>query len=175
MENLILLLATAFLFRREERTPKVIALSSCGRTATLPVSPVTRHCKDEKGNTVYVGQAKEGAVVYGFATVELSQILYARKEAEQALFLFMEDMLPSFNIAYTAGLIHGYNHPHSAAVWGMTEYWQDLEGTDWKVKGWTDGRVMTVLYVKGIGYSSIDQQEAYLNSFQFNPSQKLVQ
>lgn len=175
MENLILLLATAFLFRRTEETPKRIAVSTCGCTANLPARPITQKIEDEAGNPVYIGQAKEGGCTYGFATVELEQVIYDRAEAEQALFLFMEDMHPSFNIEYTTGLVHGYSHPHSDAVWGMTDYWQDADGVDWKVKGWTDGRIMTVLYVKGIGSLSFAQQDAFLDSFQFNPAQKLVQ
>ncbi|MDB5196408.1 MAG: hypothetical protein JWP88_779 [Flaviaesturariibacter sp.] len=175
MENLILLLASAFLFRRTEHVPKRIAVTSCGCTAELPSTPLTQKLEDEKGNTVFIGHAKEDSCTYGFATVELEHVIYDRAQAEQALFLFMEDMHPSFDIEYTTGLLHGYSHPHSDAVWGMTDYWQDADGIDWKVKGWTDGRILTVLYVKGIGSMSLAKQDSFLNSFQFNPTQKLVQ
>lgn len=175
MENLILLLASAFLFRRAELPSKRMAVTTCGHTAELPASPLTKKLRDEKGNPVYVGQAKDGAATYGFATVELERNIYDRSQAEQALFLFMEDMHPSFDIQYTTGLSHGYTHPQSDVIWGMTDYWQDADGIDWKVKGWTDGRILTVLYVKDIGAVSFAQQDAFLNSFQFNPAQKLVQ
>lgn len=163
------------MFRRREQREKIFEVSSCGCTARLPAQPLTKKLRDEKGNPVYVGQAKEQHVTYGFATVELEQHLYNREEAEQTLFLFMEAMHPSFNIEYTTALTHGYTHPHSPHVWGMTDYWQDKDGQDWKVKGWTDGRIMTVLYVKNIGGVSFERQDAFLNSFQFHTSQKLVQ
>lgn len=175
MENLILLLTSSFLFRAAEKKAALTTVSSCGYTALLPAKPVTKRLEDEHGNKVYVGQTNEDGVTYGFATVELDRILNSRCKAEQALFLFMEDMHASFGIAFTTGLQHGYSHPHSDAVWGMTDYWQDTQGIDWKVKGWTDGRVMTVLYIKDLANAGMAQQEAFLNSFQFNPSQKLVQ
>lgn len=74
----------------------------------------TKTLRDEKGNPVYVGQAKEQHATYGFATVELEQHLYNREEAEQALFLFLEAMHPSFNIENTMALSHGYTHPYTA-------------------------------------------------------------
>jgi hypothetical protein len=175
MENLILFLATAFLFRRPELAPRKVPVSSCGRTAQLPSTPLTRTFCDDTGNPVYVGQAGEGPCLYGFATVELQTVIHDRSRAEQALFLFMEDMHDSFSIAHTTGLEHGYHHRHSSEVWGMTDYWQDSDGVDWKVKGWTDGRVMTVLYVKNIGAGVLAQTEAFLDSFQFNPTEKLEQ
>ena len=49
----------------------------------------------------------------------------------------------------------------------MLEYWQDDEGNDWKVKGWTNGRFMALLYVKNFTEESIKEVDEFLNSFRF--------
>jgi hypothetical protein len=50
----------------------------------------------------------------------------------------------------------------------MVDYWQDEEGLDWKVKGYTDGRIIAVLYVKNINDISVEKQDKFLDSFCFS-------
>ena len=49
----------------------------------------------------------------------------------------------------------------------LTDFWQDEEGVDWEVKGYTNGKYVAVLYVRNISEATSHQQEAFLNSFSF--------
>ena len=46
-------------------------------------------------------------------------------------------------------------------------YWQDCSKKDWKVKGYTDGKTLAVLYVKNIGHVDVKKQDLFLDSFHF--------
>jgi hypothetical protein len=45
----------------------------------------------------------------------------------------------------------------------VVDYWQDADRRDWKVKGWTDGASLAVLYIKNIGSVPVLQEEKFLN------------
>jgi hypothetical protein len=47
----------------------------------------------------------------------------------------------------------------------VVDYWQDEDEMDWKVKGYTDGQIIAVLYVKNINQSTVEQQDLFLDSF----------
>jgi hypothetical protein len=69
---------------------------------------------------------------------------------------------------YGTGLSYGYTHPGDESIFGFTEYWQDKEGLDWKVKAWTNGQVMTVLYIRNIGRVKLKDQDSYLDGISFS-------
>ena len=47
----------------------------------------------------------------------------------------------------------------------LVDYWQDEDSVDWKVKGYTDGHTIAVLYVKNINEISVEKQDEFLDSF----------
>jgi hypothetical protein len=47
----------------------------------------------------------------------------------------------------------------------LTDYWQDSQGVDYKVKGYTNGRVLAILFVRNISQLDVSLQDQYLDSF----------
>jgi hypothetical protein len=174
MENLISFLVSALLPGTEKRGPGKITLGAPGCTLTVHTPPLVYQVKTEEGYNAFIGQSKLHDVTYGFATVFLPFQLLG-KELQTNLFLMMQDVHASFDISFGTGLTYGYNHAGDNTIFGITEYWQDREGNDWKVKGWSNGSVMTVLYIKNIGSVSFKDQECYLDGISFSSSQKLLQ
>jgi len=56
---------------------------------------------------------------------------------------------------------------NSEATRTVVDYWQDCNKKDWKVKGYTDGKTLAVLYVKNIGHVDVKKQDLFLDSFHF--------
>ncbi|GAB4091947.1 hypothetical protein [Flaviaesturariibacter terrae] len=176
MSNLISALATALLGRLAPKNEETRRFRCCSAGATLEFykAPFVHQSYDEEGNEIFTGQSLDRKVMYGFVTCRLANPLSDRMLAEQRLFLFMEQLHPHYNIDCTAGLDHGIEHPDFPEVVGMSEYWQDADGKDWKVVGWTDGTLMAVLYIRNISITDFRRQDAFFESFRFAAARKLV-
>ena len=82
------------------------------------------------------------------------------------LFAYMHKLKGPFYIFHNVG-------SEKSADWNQTgtstlvDYWQDAVGVDCKVKGYTNGRILAVLYVKNISEAEVSRQELFLDSFHF--------
>ncbi|GAA4330647.1 hypothetical protein [Flaviaesturariibacter amylovorans] len=176
MENLLQRLTSALFgaFQSPSAAPRTFAACTRGSRISFNRSPFVHHFYNEEGDEVYTGQSLENKVTYGFITCHLAKPLSDLMLAEQRLFLFLESLHPHFEIECTTGLDHGLSHPVNPDVVGMTEYWQDAKGYDWKVQAWTDGSLMAVTYVRNINITDFRKQDAFLDSFAFPSVRNLV-
>lgn len=118
------------------------------------------------GDLVYMSECKENEVTYGVISIRLKQAYTKLADAEQVLSRFMRCLQPGFGIQHTTrGGVNGDERETS-----ITDYWQCIEQKDWKVKGWTNGRDLSVVYVKNIGQLPVDREEKFLNGFRFIPA-----
>jgi hypothetical protein len=175
MENLLSFLAAAFSSALEKRTTGKLTIGAPGCTLTVHKPPTIHRIDTEEGYPAYIGQSKIAESTYGFATVILPVFIDNHDEVKHKLYVLLEDVYSSFRIEYGTGLSYGYNHPGDEAIFGFTEYWQDKDGMDWKVKAWTNGKVMTVLYIRNIGSVSLKDQDSYLDGISFSEGGKLYQ
>jgi hypothetical protein len=176
MENLITTIASLLFGTKASFNTKPLTYHSCalGSTIRFYQAPFVHQSYNDKGDEFFTGQSVEGPVTYGFVSCRLMKPVSDLVIAEQQLFLFMESLHEHFAIKCTTGLDHGLSYPGDADAIGMTEYWQDSKGKDWKVCGWTDGALMTVVYVRDISITDFRRQDEFLNSFRFAPARKLV-
>ena len=121
----------------------------------------------ENGDHLYMSSFTRGPVTYGFVLMELKEKSKTLPEAEYLLGDLMLDLKKASDIQHSYGLERGIVHPVSISVNGITDYWQDHEGIDWKIKGWTDGNCMAVLYVKNINCASVKKQDFFLDCIRF--------
>jgi hypothetical protein len=176
MENLFSTIASLLFGNMSAFNSKPLTYRCCALGSTLQFhkAPFVHQSYNSGGDEFFTGQSVEGSVTYGFVTCRLMKPVSDLVIAEQRLFLFMESLHEHFDIEVTTGLDHGIAFEGDADAIGMTEYWQDSKGKDWKVCGWTDGTLMAVTYVRDISITDFRRQDAFLNSFRFAPSHKLV-
>ncbi|TCZ68076.1 hypothetical protein [Flaviaesturariibacter aridisoli] len=176
MSNLFTALTSALFgrFAPQNDTPRRFRCSSNGATLQFYKAPFVHQSYDAEGNELFTGQSIDGKATYGFVTCRLACPLSDRMLAEQRLFLFMEHLHPHYGIECTTGLDTGLEHRACRDAVGMSEYWQDADGKDWKVMGWTDGTLVTVLYIRNISITDFRRQDAFFESFRFAPARKLA-
>ena len=169
MESIILLLATRLAYKISYTQGfQTYLIGKSGCTINLNANPgAFRKTTTRRGDTMYRGECKVKDSTYGFITIELKSPYRTGLEAEAVLARFITNLAPSFFIRHTSGLHFGYNQPCNRDVCGITDYWQDFYDRDWKVKGWTNGKILSILYVNNIGNISTAQQESFLDSFRF--------
>ena len=166
MENLILFLATSFVIRfSSSKRTKLQYIGNTGCWALL--------CSDNKldfnltqtGDRLYFQEFKDKGVTYGMICVQMND-QYELYEAEEMLRSYVEKLKGPLYILHNTG-IHDAADWNSEATRTVVDYWQDCSKKDWKVKGYTDGRTLAVLYVKNIGHVDVKKQDLFLDSFHF--------
>jgi hypothetical protein len=171
MENLLFFLATSFAIRRfsAPRKFKNCFIGDTGCSALLysgdeGIDSITTRTGDD----LYYHECKEKNISYGLICIKLNQT-YELEAAEQLLGVYIDKLRQPFHIRHNTGLNkdEDWNQVSSAT---LTDYWQDSHKTDWKVKGYTDGRHMAVLFVKNIGQADVNKQDLFLDSFHFGHS-----
>jgi len=85
-------------------------------------------------------------VTYGIICVKLLNTVADLQMAEDLLIAYMDFLKQSFEITSTAGYGKGHRLNNNESTRGIIDYWKDKENNNWKVKGWTDGKHIGVLY-----------------------------
>jgi len=166
MENLILFLATSFVIRfSSSQRIKLQSIGNTGCSAFLSSAGSIDSSLTQSGDRIYFHEFKDTGVTYGLICVRM-QDEYRLLEAQEMLKSYIEKLRGPFYILHNTGL-------HDEADWNsentstIVDYWQDCNKKDWKVKGYTDGKTLAVLYVKNIGHVDVKKQDLFLDSFHF--------
>ena len=170
MENILLILATTLILSRSANKYgfKKYSIGHSGCTLLLPNDPGSFNPNFTKnGDLMYVAETKEAHVTYGCITIILKDPTANMAEAEKNLARFMQTLQKSYDIEYTTGLSLGHLQRGASQVRGIIDYWQDAAEVDWKLKGWTNGRMLSVSYVSNITDLPTEKMDMYLDSFRF--------
>ncbi len=167
MENLILFLATSLVFRlSSSKRVKNQLIGNTGCSALLATEVELDSTPTQSGDQLYFHEFKEKNVTYGIICVDM-KTEHTLDEAETMMRSYVDQLRGPFYILHNTGI-------HDEADWNtetsitIADYWQDCYKKDWKVKGYTNGKVLAVLYVKNIGNVDVKKQDYFLDSFHFN-------
>jgi hypothetical protein len=111
------------------------------------------------GDIVQVNECNDNDATYGIISIKLKKAFAQLQQAQTVLIEFIEQLQPTFGVLHTTGLQAEWESTHVS----VTDYWQDADGQDWKVKGWTDGKTMAVFYIKNIGQVTVARESYFLN------------
>jgi hypothetical protein len=166
MENLIFFLATSFALRfSPKRKSKNSFIEKTGCSVLLPSKNSFKSITTASGDQLHFNKYFEKGVTYGIICIQLNRH-YEMKQAVSLLARYINKLKRSFYVLHNTGLQAGtdWNSPLSKSI---VDYWQDEDQKDWKVKGYTDGSTMAILYVKNITQIEVRQQDLFLDSFHF--------
>lgn len=110
---------------------------------------------------VYTSECGNDDVYYGVICIELVKEITPVADAEEVLVSYLDYLKTAFKISSAAGYGKGHRLKQNENTRGIIDYWKDEEKNNWKVKGWTDGKFIAVLYV----YSKKELVETKVNAF----------
>ncbi|MGZ3846927.1 MAG: hypothetical protein ACXVBH_12765 [Flavisolibacter sp.] len=166
MENLILFLATSFVIRfSSSQRIKLQTIGNTGCSAFLSSAGSVDSNLTQSGDRLYFHEFKDTGVTYGLICVRMKEE-HGLQEAQEMLKSYIEKLQGPFYILHNTG-IHDEVDWNSEKTSTIVDYWQDYNKKDWKVKGYTDGKTIAVLYVKNIGHVDVKKQDLFLDSFHF--------
>jgi hypothetical protein len=166
MENLLFLIASLAI-RISSKTLKKRNIGNTGCSVMLDANAPITYSELDTGDHLYMSSFNSGSVTYGFVLLDLKTKLTDLAEAEYLLGDLMLDLKNASHIHHSYGLDRGIKHSITESVSGIIDYWQDRDGIDWKIKGWTNGNCMAVLYVKNINHVSVKKQDFFLDCIRF--------
>jgi len=108
------------------------------------------HCK---GNTNATG--------YGVICIKLNETISDLSEAEDLLVGYLDYLKTSFKITSSVGYGKGHRLKGREDTRGIIDYWTAEDKENWKIKGWTDGKFIAVLFA----YTKKELPETKANIF----------
>jgi hypothetical protein len=167
MENLILFLATSLVIRfSSSKRIKLQFIGDTGCSALLSSEHKLDVALTDSGDQLYFHEFRDKGVTYGMICVKMNDE-YTLTDAEDMLRSYIDKLRGPFYILHNTG-IHDDADWNSEASKTIVDYWQDSYKKDWKVKGYTNGKTLVVMYVKNIGHVDVKKQDLFLDSFHFS-------
>ncbi len=158
--SLLLACSLCFLFSHAQSLKKVpISNSGCSVYTFCDFNFEKEYSEDSA--LVYVAECIKDGVNYGVICVKLVQPLDDLDRAEESLISYLDYLKTSFKILKSAGYGRGHRLANNENTRGVLDYWEDSDKNNWKIKAWTNGKFIGVLY----GYSSKELNETKLNIF----------
>ena len=115
----------------------------------------------EDSAKVYPTECNSDQTSYGMICIQLKASITDISNAENVLVTYLDYLKKTFKIKSSAGYGKGHRLKNQEDTRGIIDYWQDDEKNNWKVKGWTNGKFIAVLYA----YSKNDLPETKVNLY----------
>jgi hypothetical protein len=158
--SLLLAFSLCFLFSHAQSLKKVpIGNSGCSVYAFCEFKFEKQYSEDS--SVLYVSECVKDDVTYGVICVKLLLPADDLDRAEESMISYLDYLKTSFNILKSAGYGKGHRLANNENTRGVIDYWEDSDKNNWKIKAWTDGKFIGVLY----GYSTKELNETKLNVF----------
>ncbi len=158
--SLLLACSLCFLFSGAQSLKKVpISNSGCSVYAFCDLKFEKKYSEDS--SLMYLGECSNDNIMYGVICVKLLLPIDDLNEVEKILIDYLDYLKSRFNILKSTGYGKGHRLANNENTRGILDYWEDDEKNNWKIKAWTNGKFIGVLY----GYSAKELNETKLNIF----------
>jgi len=115
----------------------------------------------EDSSIVYTAECGNDSLYYGVICIKFKVATGDLADAESIMVSYLDYLKTAFKITKSTGYGKGHQLANNAQTSGILDYWEDGDKNNWKVKAWTNGKYMAVLY----GYSARVMNETKLNVF----------
>lgn len=148
---------------------KTIGQSGC--SAYCPEGmPDFELSQSEDSSDVYTSEIEVNGFFYSCIAVKFKEPFTdsSPEELEALLMSYLEYLEDQFKVIWTAGAGNGHLLESAPDARGVLNYWKDIEGTQFAVKGWVSQKALGVMILYGEEeYPNLNLQQMYLNGFRF--------
>ena len=146
---------------------KKYPISNSGCTVYLFCNPAFDESYSGDSSKVYTAECTKDSVTYGTICVKLLNPVNDINLAEDLVVSYLDFLKKTFTIEHAVGYGRGNRLGSNENTRGVIDYWRDKDNNNWKIKAWTDGRFIGIVYA----YTGKELPEAradvVLNSFRF--------
>jgi hypothetical protein len=162
------LFLTALLYHAYGQMPHKYAIGKSGCFAYFFCNPDNfEYSKSPDSADVYTGECSVGDMSYGLICVRLNTPTTDLQLSEGVLIQYLEYLKGTLNITGARGYSKGHHLKGNLKTTGVADYWQDKDGNNWKVRGWTNGAFIGVLFVYAKTEVPDTRSESFLDGITF--------
>lgn len=121
----------------------------------------------EDSSEVYAGECIKDGFTHGLICVVLKDSVGINEDAEGLLESYLDFLKSQFKIRDAAGYGKGMHLKDRDDIIGIIDYWQAEDKSQYAIQGWTDGKIIAVLYVNGMEQPDLNKQKIFFNGFRF--------
>ena len=167
MEDLIFLLTASLVLYKSPKKFRRLQIGDTGCSVHFFSIPVEfDFTETNEGDKMYFTEYEDKNIGYGILCAQLNESL-TLEEAQHVMTNYLDRLHKPFNALYNTGIDYCKTWRQAENCVKLVDYWQDENGFDWKIKGYTDGKTIAVLYVKNINETPVEKQDLFLDSFSF--------
>ena len=150
---LLLFLVTGFYFDSIAQSLKKYPIGDSGCSAYFFCTPSKFEMAfSDDSSKVYTGDCKSAdSLTYGIICVKLKDKIEDIRQAEDLTITYLDYLKKNFDISSAVGYGKGHRLEGKENTRGIIDYWKDKTGDEWKIKAWTNGKFISVLYVSASG------------------------
>lgn len=166
MEDLIFLLTASLALYKTPKKSETVLIADSGCSVELTSQKLSFETTEtEEGDRLHYAEHWDRNVTYGILCAQLAEEI-GLDEAKEVMINYINRLRGPFYAVHHIGA-EVCDPKDETAVVSLIDYWQDCDGLDWKVKGYTNGSIIAVLYVKNINELVVEKQDHFLDSFSF--------
>ncbi len=147
---------------------KKYPVSNSGCSAYFFCDPGTFQLeKSPDSSDVYTGECSKDSVSFGIICVKVKDKITDLQTSEDVLIQYLDYLKGSLKITSAAGYGKGHKLKNRDDIRGVIDYWVDGDAVNWKVKGWTNGKYIAVMYVYTKGNVPETKANIFLDGLMF--------
>lgn len=123
--------------------------------------------KSEDSSLVYTSECPANGVLYGVICIKLLEAVNDLKKAEELVSDYLDYLKLNFEIKKATGYGKDHRLNNNENTRGIIDYWEDAQKNNWKVKAWTDGKFIGVLYAHSVKELPETKVDVFLNGLRF--------
>jgi hypothetical protein len=121
----------------------------------------------EDSSKVYTGECFNNDVIYGVICIQLLRPITDLEAAEEMMISYLDFLKADFSVRTAAGYGKGHRLNQDESTRGIIDYWKDGEERNWKIKAWTNGKYIGVLYANSAKELAEAKVNVFLDGFRF--------
>ncbi|MBS1920678.1 MAG: hypothetical protein JST17_10535 [Bacteroidetes bacterium] len=162
------LLCACFYLEAQSQSLKKYEINNSGCAVYMYCTPEQfKEAYSDDSSKVYTAECNRDEFYYGVICVRLLTPSENLGEAEDMLISYLDYLKTSFDIKSAVGYGRGNHLNNREDTRGVVDYWKDDLNNNWKIKAWTNGKFIGVLYVYSAKELPETKVDVFLNSFRF--------
>lgn len=121
----------------------------------------------EDGSTVYADDCEKEGVTYGIYCVKLIKPVTSLDQAEDTVASYLDFVKLDYGIVKSKGYDKGHKLDKDESTRGLYDSWEDVDKHKWKVKAWTNGKFICILYMHSASELPDKKAEVFLEGVRF--------
>lgn len=121
----------------------------------------------EDSSKVYTATCSKEGFTYGVICAQLKDSLTAEDDTTGLLESYLDHLKSAFDVREATGYGKGMHLQNREEITGIIDYWQTTNKIHYAIQGWTDGKIVAVLYVSGESQPDFNKQQLFFKGFRF--------